>query len=50
MSNFLSKFESSKWLNYLSDLLLGSILISKKLLSNINVLVHCGIELLKFVV
>ena len=42
MSNFLSKFESSKWLNYLSDLLLGSILVSKKLLSNINVLVHCS--------
>ena len=42
MSNFLSKFESSKWLNYLSDLLLGSILVSKILRSNINVLVHCS--------
>ena len=42
MGNFLSKFESSKWHNYLSDLLLGSILVAKKLESNINVLVHCS--------
>ena len=41
-NNFLSKFEGSKWLNYLSDLLIGSVFVSKKLLSNINVLVHCS--------
>ena len=42
MTNFLSKFESTKWLNYLSDLLLGSVLVAKKLFLNINVLVHCS--------
>ena len=41
-NNFLSKFESSKWLNYLSDLLLGSILVAKNLKINKNVLVHCS--------
>ena len=42
ITNFLSKFENTKWLNYLSDLLLGSILVSKYLVQNINVLVHCS--------
>ena len=42
MTNFLSKFENTKWLNYLSDLLLGSVLVAKKLFLNINVLVHCS--------
>ena len=42
MTNFLSKFENTRWLNYISDLLLGSILVSKYLVQNINVLVHCS--------
>ena len=42
LTSFLSKFESSKWLNYLSDLLLGSILVAKNMISDINVLVHCS--------
>ena len=41
-SNFLIKFESTKWLCYLSDLLLGSIVVAKNMLKNINVLVHCS--------
>ena len=41
-SNFLTKFESTKWLSYLSDLLLGSIVVAKNMLKNINVLVHCS--------
>jgi hypothetical protein len=40
--NFLSKFESTKWLEYLSALLIGSICVAKKLYQNINVLVHCS--------
>ena len=42
MTNFLSKFESTKWLEYLSDLLIGSITVSKYLIKNVNVLVHCS--------
>ena len=42
MSDFLSEFESTKWLSYLSDLLLGSILVAKCLVLNKNVLVHCS--------
>ena len=42
MSNFLSKFESTKWLAYLSDLLIGSISVAKFLIKDINVLVHCS--------
>ena len=42
MTNFLSDFEKTKWLEYLSDLLLSSISVSKFLLRNINVLVHCS--------
>ena len=42
MTNFLSKFESTKWLNYLSDLLLGSISVAQNIVLNINVLVHCS--------
>ena len=42
MHSFLSKFESSKWLEYLSDLLKGSIQVAKYLIKNINVLVHCS--------
>ena len=42
IKNFLSKFENTKWLEYLSDLLLGSILVAKYLIQGINVLVHCS--------
>ena len=42
MTNFLSKFESTKWLEYLSVIIKGSILVSKYLKKNINVLVHCS--------
>ena len=42
MTNFLSKFESTKWLEYLSIIIKGSILVSKYLKKNINVLVHCS--------
>ena len=42
MKNFLSKFEETKWLEYISDLLLGSITVSKYLKQGINVLVHCS--------
>ena len=42
MKNFLSKFEETKWLEYLSDLILGSITVSNCLKKGINVLVHCS--------
>ena len=42
MKNFLSKFEDTKWLEYLSDLLLGSLIVSNNLKKGINVLVHCS--------
>ena len=42
MSNFLTRFETTKWLSYLSDILLGSIFVAKKMLQNKNVLVHCS--------
>ena len=42
MKNFLSKFEDTKWLEYLSDLLLGSINVSQNLRKGINALVHCS--------
>ena len=42
MSNFLSKFENTKWLEYLSDLLIGSITVAKFLIKDVNVLVHCS--------
>ena len=42
VSNFLTKFESTKWLSYLSDLLLGSIIVAKNMLKSINILVHCS--------
>ena len=42
MKNFLSKFEDTKWLEYLSDLLLGAIIVSNNLKKGINVLVHCS--------
>ena len=42
MKNFLSKFEETKWLEYLSDLILGSIVVSNSLKKGINVLVHCS--------
>ena len=42
MKNFLSKFEDTKWLEYISDILLGSITVSNYLMKGINVLVHCS--------
>ena len=41
MQCFLSKFEKAKWLDYLSDLLLGSIFVAQYLIRGVNVLVHC---------
>jgi hypothetical protein len=42
MKNFLSKFEDTKWLEYISDLLMGSITVTNNLLKGKNVLVHCS--------
>ena len=42
MKNFLSKFEDTKWLEYISDILSGSIIVSNYLMKGINVLVHCS--------
>ena len=42
MKNFLTKFEDTKWLKYISDLLLGSITVVNHLLKGVNVLVHCS--------
>lgn len=39
---FLSKFEESKWLEYLSDILCGANLVANKILSKINVICHCS--------
>ena len=42
MKNFLSKFEDTKWLEYISDILMGSITVTNNLLKGKNVLVHCS--------
>ena len=42
MKNFLSKFEDTKWLEYISDILTGSMLVTKSLMAEKNVLVHCS--------
>lgn len=42
MKNFLSKFEDTKWLDNISDLLSGSITVANYLIKGINVLVHCS--------
>ena len=42
MKNFLSKFEDTKWLEYISDILSGGITVSNYLMKGINVLVHCS--------
>ena len=42
MKNFLTKFEDTKWLEYISSLLLGSITVSNYLMKGVNVLVHCS--------
>ena len=39
---FLSKFEDSKWLEYLSDLLTGATVIINRLKSRLNVICHCS--------
>ena len=42
LKKFLSKFEESKWLEYLSDLLCGANLVVNKILQRINVICHCS--------
>ena len=42
LKKFLSKFEESKWLEYLSDILIGANTVTNKLLSKINVICHCS--------
>ena len=42
MKNFLTKLEDTKWLEYISSLLLGSITVSNYLMKGVNVLVHCS--------
>ena len=42
LKKFLSKFEESKWLEYLSDILIGANTVINKLLSKINVICHCS--------
>ena len=39
---FLSKFEDSKWLDYLSDVLTGANVIINRLKSRLNVICHCS--------
>ena len=39
---FLSKFEETKWLDYLSDILTGANVIISKLQSKLNVICHCS--------
>ena len=42
LKKFLSKFEESKWLEYLSDIICGANTVKNKLLSRINVICHCS--------
>ena len=42
LKKFLSKFEESKWLEYLSDIICGANTVINKILSKINVIVHCS--------
>ena len=42
LKKFLSKFEESKWLEYLSDIICGANLVVNKMLSRINVICHCS--------
>ena len=42
LKKFLSKFEESKWLEYLSDIICGANTVASKLLSKINVICHCS--------
>ena len=39
---FLSKFEETKWLDYLSDILTGTNVIINRLQSKLNVICHCS--------
>ena len=39
---FLSKFEETKWLDYLSDILTGAEVIINRMLSRLNVICHCS--------
>ena len=42
IKKFLSKFEETKWLDYLSDLLCGANYVAKNILSKVNVICHCS--------
>ena len=42
MKNFLSKFEDTKWLEYLSDIITGGIIVANNLQKGINVICHCS--------
>ena len=42
LKKFLTKFEETKWLEYLSDIICGANLVVNKLLSKINVICHCS--------
>ena len=42
LKKFLSKFEESKWLEYLSDIICGANLIINKLSEKTNVICHCS--------
>jgi len=42
LKKFLTKFEESKWLEYLSDIICGANTVINKILSKINVIVHCS--------
>ena len=39
---FLSKFEESKWLDYISDILTGANVVINRLFSKLNVICHCS--------
>ena len=42
LKKFLSKFEESKWLEFLSDIICGANLVINKLSEKINVICHCS--------
>ena len=42
IKKFLSKFEETKWLDYISDILTGADVIINRMLSRLNVICHCS--------
>ena len=42
VKKFLSKFEESKWQEYLSDIICGSMTVVNNILSQVNVICHCS--------